>query len=1127
MFAQRQTRVRARLILGVLTAALVTQPWLQQLAFAAASNRPQIVIAIGNSQSMDGDLSGAIMTGSGQLSSGLASLYNSSSPQNYSVPSGFTPPMTPSLTASAPYTYNNSGTLVDNGASRLNVAKAGIASVLNQYLPAMDFALEDYSTSGKSLYTTWVYYMSPSGGFNFANTLPTNGFTSYAAYQSFVAANPSASPPPTRWVVNPCYQYGSASSSVNNYCSSIAGLYGLSTLSGNQYMQIAASSDDPNVNDVLYAGGLPGLFVSYNGPKPTTPYPPNFSLSNYENGSILISYKNTSPSIGGFGTSPTNAGYVPYSPQVMYAQRGFGYYVTGLSATKGATVVSMTNLGTSPSTSAVNTALAPFTTALQPETNSSSSTEIKALAYQSPTAGLVQGAGNILKNLTASCAGQYVILVTDGLPTMDLNQNNWPPLGSAAGQGYGVNAAFYGIAGNSSYGIVDDSGNLPAGQTVGALDANNTNDQALIDTITAIQALYKNGIKTYVIGLGAGVNPTTNPAAYYALNAMAIAGGTSQEFPANNVTAFNTALQSIVATIYGQVMASAPVAPGFVQNGSLAYALASNNVNGSEQGYFYAYSTNSSGTVSSSPAWQLTMTAAQRQGLLQTDQGSGTVPILFANAPTAAFGSTNPSPTTIINYTIDPSYSGGLYLAGRQSGSFLGTITSQADKPGILSRPNSPYFLTNTNYQSFAKNNAQRQPLVLFTANDGFLYAVSAGSVSSPGTLQWGWMPSTLLPQLKNYANFQSSVPMNGGLTTVDSADGSGNWATYVVGTAQSGALHYDLKLTGCTSPTSACTPQIAKVWLDNQPGATSPPTSAPQAPQVWWDSNGVAYAYYFTTSGGHSYINVMRLYDGSTSKAQVSFTPSSTSYVDALGGNLYVGDASGNIWSFDLTAGTTASSLSASLIGAVANAATAGPVRYLGIGQTSSGDYLWATTDHGVDVFKFTGGAVASSTTGWTLWWWSSTSGSGYFNGSSMTTTSSDPGVSSTTAPYWLDAGGTVTDASAIEGNALIVPVTVTSPGTCAAPTAKYDYFELDSGVFPQNQFHLLNGSLLTSNPVIGYGTAFSPVISENGNGTGLIFGSAQQNINQQVGFQVVTTTGIHVGSGMMGWQPLWMTQP
>jgi type IV pilus assembly protein PilY1 len=43
---------------------------------------PQIVLALGNSQSMDGNLSGAIYTGSGALPTALSTLNNSSSPVN-------------------------------------------------------------------------------------------------------------------------------------------------------------------------------------------------------------------------------------------------------------------------------------------------------------------------------------------------------------------------------------------------------------------------------------------------------------------------------------------------------------------------------------------------------------------------------------------------------------------------------------------------------------------------------------------------------------------------------------------------------------------------------------------------------------------------------------------------------------------------------------------------------------------------------------------------------------------------------------------------------------------------------------------------------------------------------------
>jgi len=846
---------------GLATSIGLTQP------------RPQVVIAIGNSQSMDGDLSGAIMTGSGSLGSSLSSLNNSSSPVNYSVPAGFTPPMTPSQTASAPYTVaNGSGTLVDNGASRLNVAKAGIQAVLQQYLPSIDFGLATYSTTGTSLYTTWVYYMSPPGGFTFANSLPSNGFTSYSQYQAFVAANPSASPIPTRWVNNPCYNYPSASSTVSGYCSSIANLYGATTLASNRYMQIAKSSDDPDVNDVLYANSLPGIFVSYNGPNPASPYPPNFSLNNYESGSIYVSYHSTRPNIGSFGTSPTNAGYVPYSPQVMYAQRGFGYYVQSLSATTAKTTVAVTNLGNNPSTASVNSALTPFQAALNPETNNASSGEIKALAYQSPTAGLVQGAGKILQNLSnPSCAGQYVILVTDGLPTMDLSGNNWPPLGSASGQGYGVNAAFYGVAGQSAYGINDDSGNIPSGQVQGALDASKTNDQALIDTINAIQKLNAAGIKTYVIGLGAGVDPSKNPAAYYALNAMAIAGGTGQQYPANDIQTFNNAIASIAAQIFQNIAVSAPVAPASVNGGSLVYTATSNNQPGAIAGHLQAYKTVTTaqstvtapiGTANGPAQWDAgsptLMPVSERQARLYSTAaptsssappGSGPVrnfaamgtstspyydPSAFAlSSPTTCV----PNIATIVAYTLDPSFntagdsaasqygslgfpsgvSGCSYLMGRQLNWMLGNL-SPNDQTSYLAAPGTAAYTSLGGYVQFAANNQGRENLVLLTSNDGFLYAVD----SQTGNLVWGWMPRPFLAVLKtndpgpNAPSGASVITQknlfDGGFSLTDAVNtnsnpSASNWASYVVGTAQGGAYHYALQLSSNASATATTAP--------------------------------------------------------------------------------------------------------------------------------------------------------------------------------------------------------------------------------------------------------------------------------------------------------------------------------
>src|SRR5579862_1331627 len=67
---------------------------------------PQIVLALANSESMDGNLSGAIMTGSGSLGGAVgAGLAGSSSPANYTIPASFTPPVDPGPGGGvAPYT---------------------------------------------------------------------------------------------------------------------------------------------------------------------------------------------------------------------------------------------------------------------------------------------------------------------------------------------------------------------------------------------------------------------------------------------------------------------------------------------------------------------------------------------------------------------------------------------------------------------------------------------------------------------------------------------------------------------------------------------------------------------------------------------------------------------------------------------------------------------------------------------------------------------------------------------------------------------------------------------------------------------------------------------------------------
>src|SRR5262249_20639597 len=149
-------------------------------------------------------LGGAIMAGSGSPASTRSLLQNSSSPLNFTIPAGFTPPLNAGSAGSAPYTVTVSGHFADNSPRRPNGAQAGLTAVLNQFMPNADFALMDYQTSGTNLYTTWLYQMSPtSSGFVFTNTQ--------------VAGN--------RYTANPCYNYTTLASTNPIYqnCAAIAG----------------------------------------------------------------------------------------------------------------------------------------------------------------------------------------------------------------------------------------------------------------------------------------------------------------------------------------------------------------------------------------------------------------------------------------------------------------------------------------------------------------------------------------------------------------------------------------------------------------------------------------------------------------------------------------------------------------------------------------------------------------------------------------------------------------------------------------------------------------------------------------------------------------------------------------
>lgn len=768
---------------------------------------PQIMIAVANSQSVDGDLSGRIMTGAGALGANYANLLNSSSPSAYTIPAGFTPPINPGNGVTAPYTVNAGPYLQDNSASRLNVAKAGITDVLNTYIADADFGLMDFETWGVNPYTTWVYQMSQPGGFT---------FTSLAG---------PAVPGVTEYVANPCFHADiNPPDSVTPDCNQLNTYYASQNIYSQPFMVVGASSDDPVVNDVLYAGagGIDPVCITTGGPNPLTPFPPNDFLWTYNWGAVFERYSNGGAAGNCWGavwTGPTNAGFVPYSTEVMYEERGFGFY-GGQSSNNGNIMVPIsaaTSAGATPTPASVTAALANFTPALAAETSVTGTPEIKAAAIQSPIAGLIAGAQSFYAGSNYSsngCAAQrYVVLVTDGLPTEDLGGGLWPPPGSTSANMYGMTANF-----------------LPDG----SLDWGNTNDQALRDVIWKLRQLANvQGVKTYVIGVGAGVDPSVNPTAAATLQAMAIAGGTGAPgatnpqgyFPANSPAAVTADLQVIITQILAatQSVASAAVNSTGLNTTSVVYQsqFLTSDTYQDWDGNLFAFPISSTGSVNTGTGnaiWSAaTMLDAQGSAgrLIATfdptigANGAGIPFEWTTGAPAHGIANNTTLGQDLTTFVPDPSGQDVLqYLRGstaleqppvgsglfRKRTHLLGDIVSS--NPLYVGPPSAPN--QTPSYLAFAKANANRPAVLYVGANDGMLHAFDASAPVPPlppsptgGSELFAYIPKGVYANLVNlvnpYYNAVHQYFVNGSPQASDVQFADTTWHTELVGTEGAG----------------------------------------------------------------------------------------------------------------------------------------------------------------------------------------------------------------------------------------------------------------------------------------------------------------------------------------------------
>ena len=1029
-----------------------------------ASQEPQVLVILDTSQGMAGNLQGAIMSGSGTVAANA----DSASPPCYLLNS-YTPRSTlgPSSGGSCPageaaYTVSVGGVLTDNSESMINVAEQGILSALNNptYTNIMQAGLMAYATAGTPApYDTWVYYMSgdtPTTASPGAECTP-GAFGYGSTSGSTCAANDPLSVP------NPCYKAPKGGD-----CAPIANIIG-SGLTSAPYLYISQSSDDPQINDVLYwSTSYPsGNFVTYDGPHPSNPYPPNgYSLSRYEDqilsGSYLLeTYKATAPNIGAFATSPTDAGYIPYSGEVWYARRGLAFdgnpVTNGTSGGQGDLYIPVAPLNAAQ--------IALFNKTMAPEQFVKGGSEIVAGSEYAPTAGALTAA---LTDLTTSdkapqpaCAPKYVILITNGQPTMGLHGHVYPPLGSAAGQGYGE---------------VLSSGSAD-------------NDNAVTEAITAVKKLANytngglNGIKTYVLGVGAGVNcppsatncTTEASDSYTVLKDLAVAGKTNVVYSADTAAAFQQAFNSILNNIAAQIVtASGGSSSAVIGNSSYEYVVTSNPSLG--EGNMSAYLIKSSGNLASTASWDINaeMTTSNRSSVLYSEGPPTTTPgpiTPLTSMDAAAFaipsGSTL-TPSIIEQYTIDPSYDSGNYLGGRQSGWYVGLMT--ANKPTYMGPPNDANLLGSTGYDSYAQSESGRTPLVLVGSNDGFLYAVNAVS----GSLVWGWMPRPLVQDLQDYSTFWQGPNMAGMRPRVVDAQAGGSssaWATYIVGGAQQGAIQYALQLTSTGALNS-------EAWEQDNANSITP---NPVAPVIFRLVPGSGTAYEAavlntTTTTTTSALVMTNVATGVADTITLPFVAGSQPYVDDSN-DIFIGDNAGNVWMGSLlsSSGQLATKISWTPLNNTApspigtNFGTSASTS----GGTSAITYIDGAYYNGVEYLTLQSpGRVTTlqdGANGWAPLWTSYAGGSDTFTSGNY--------VASTSVAS-LPSNAIVTNPVQIVNGAIILPVSVppsAAAGTCAASTASYYFYTLDSGGFPSGVF----GATVAGPVDVGTGVAYTPSIS------------------------------------------------
>ena len=332
----RSTRIPFNLIVIILLAtapmsasALPAFTFTNYPLFLAPAIKPNVMLILDNSESMDATMAGKIISG-------------------------------------------------DNLATRGNISRKIIRSIIKDYRASFDWGLTTFETGKNTLYNTHAYYI---------------GDDTTMVYTNDCISGISASENGLRCMVNPDAQ-----------------------MTGFAFITYSQSGDDADINDVLYSDSTDSVLygIGSSGTSYFVRGGPRLSGIDWNLGSF--------PVAGPFGTNaitfePTDAGHLPQvskMPRQIWIPRGWGY---GSPITGSGKIVETVQ----PDSSAHYNKLLSL---LGNETNKNTG-EIKNSAYYTPLAGSINTVFNYFNNtttgkpspITQECQKNFLMLATDGNPT--------------------------------------------------------------------------------------------------------------------------------------------------------------------------------------------------------------------------------------------------------------------------------------------------------------------------------------------------------------------------------------------------------------------------------------------------------------------------------------------------------------------------------------------------------------------------------------------------------------------------------------------------------------------------------------------------------------------------------------